>query len=649
MDRMHQLIEEINKHNYNYYVLDNPTISDFEYDKLMDELIALEKETGIILPDSPTQRVGDTILKGFNKYVHKVPMYSLEKCTTHGDLLHWLSGIQSKFKNVDFSLEYKFDGLSIVLEYNNGFLISGATRGNGIIGEDVTAQIRTVKNIPLSIPFKKHLIVAGECIMTKSSFNKFNKTAAEKLKSPRNAAAGALRNLDLKITASRNLSGIIYSLQYIEGREFKTLSEIRQFLIDNKFPCNEYFHIVKSFDEIVPELEYIDNVKDKLDILIDGAVIKINQVKLWDELGNTAKFPRWAIAYKFDPLELSTKLLGVVWQVGRTGKLTPIALLDPVELAGATVKRATLNNMDDIIKKNVSINSTVFVRRSNEVIPEITGVADVGKDAKQITAPTTCPSCGFTLQTVGANLFCQNHKHCKEQITDRLKHFTSRDAMNIEGLNEKTILQLNKIFSVSYPYELYNLTAEMLQQLEGFKEKKINNLLSGIEKSKQVDYANFIYSLGILLVGKKTAFVLSQKFADFDALKNATPESLTAIHDIGEIAANSITDYFADNENIENIDKLFLHGVKIIYPNKSKNNKNFLNKKIVLTGTLKNYGRAQLTKILQNLGADIVSSVSKNTDFVIVGADAGSKLDIAKKLGIRLVYESELDNLLKSR
>ena len=367
-----------------------------------------------------------------------------------------------------------------------------------------------------------------------------------------------------------------------------------------------------------------------------------------EDLGYTDRFPRWAIAYKFEAEEISTNLNDVVWQVGRTGKVTPIALLEPVELAGATVSRATLNNYNDILKKNVSINSRVFVRRSNEVIPEVIGLAEQGEDSKPIIPPSICPSCAHALIEIGANIFCTNHSGCYEQIIERLTHFVTRDAMNIDGLSVQTLKQLYENYRLAYPYQLYTLTSEQLSVLEGFKDKKINNLLTSIENSKFVEWSNFIFALGILNVGKKTAYVLSKRYPSLESLKNATLEDLTTVNDIGEVVASNIIEYFKDEDNIANMNKLLELGVKINFPTEVNTNSYFSGKKIVLTGGLDNFGRSELTKLLQNLGADVTSSVSKNTDLVIAGHDAGSKLDKAKTLNIDIIDEQKLLELLEN-
>lgn len=648
-ERLVYLTNEINKHNKNYYVYDNPTISDAEYDKLYYELVDLEKELGYSLPDTPTKRVGDYVLPGFKKRKHEIPLYSLNKVKDFADLDKWQQDMRKATgnPNLKFSLEYKYDGLKVVIKYQNGHYKSATTRGNGKIGEDVTAQVRTIRSVPMTIPCKATLTVQGECMMTNSAFEEYNKTAEIPLKNPRNGVAGAVRNLDPKETAKRMLDFFCYDVLSLEDRQFSTQTEMHDFIVEQGFKTGNYFKILSTLKQAEDEINHIDKVKDNLDVMIDGMVIKVDDCTCRENIGYTEKFPKWAMAFKFKPVEQSTILKDVIWQVGRTGKITPIAVLDPVELSGATVSRATLNNTQDIERKNISINSRIFVRRSNEVIPEVMGLAERADDAKDIIAPTICPSCGAELKTIGANLFCVNHKGCYDQIIDRLTHFVSRDAFNIEGLSEKTLKVLFEKFKIAYPYELFNLTADMLVGLEGFKDKKISNLIESINKSKDIEWSNFIFALGIMNIGKKTAFTLSKIYENLDALKSASVDELICIDDIGAIVATSIVEYFADPDNIENINKLFDAGVIIKKPEVQNYNENFANKTIVLTGSLKNYSRPDLTKILQNMGANVTTSVSKNTDIVIVGADAGSKLAKAQQLGIRLMYEDELQNLLK--
>lgn len=645
MDRLHELVEILNKHNYNYYVLDNPTISDKEWDKLYDELLKLEKETGIILPNSPSQKVGGEILKGFKKQEHIVPLFSLEKVNNYEDLEKWVSDIKSKVSNAEFVLDYKYDGLSCVLTYENGILTKATTRGNGQVGEDVLAQVKTIRTVPLTINYKQTVVVQGECIMKLSALEKYNKLHPDDLlKNARNAAAGGLRNLDPKITKSRNLDVICYSVNYIEGKTFKTQQEMQDFLKENKFYVVANFKKTGSFEEIKQTFEEIDVSRNSLDFLIDGAVLKLNNVKDREIFGYTIKFPKWALAFKFEAEETSTILKDIVWTVGRTGKITPGAILEPVELAGATITRATLNNYEDILRKKVMLNSRVFIRRSNEVIPEILGLAEKLPNSEKIEKITNCPSCSAKLTAVGPNLYCYNTYACPEQIKERIVHYASRDAMNIDGISDKTIDLFYDKLSLRSVADLYDLTYDDLIKLDSFKEKKTQNILNNIEKSKNVTLSKFIYAIGILNVGKKTARDLAKEFKSLENLKNATSEDLIKIKDIGEIVANSILDYFKNEKNIVLINKILEKGVKIeeIKENSIQQDNFFNNKTIVLTGTLKNFKREELTEILLSLGASVTSSVSKNTDLVVVGEDAGSKLDKATKLGIKTMNEEEL-------
>lgn len=646
IERMKELINVINKHNYNYYILAKPTISDVEYDRLLDELFDLEKELNIVLPNSPTHRVGSDAITKFEKFTHFHRLYSLEKSNSLDEIENWIKRNKKiyDYQN-EYLIEYKFDGLQMVLYYENGHLDKAVTRGNGFVGDIVTSQVKTIKTVPLQIPFKGSLQVRGEAYMRKSVLNELNETGLIDLKNARNAAAGAIRNLDPKITAKRKLDYVAYDISFSEGIEFNTQEEIHKFLIEQGFSSNFLFEKVKDINGIKAIIDKIAKTKDNLDFLIDGLVIKINLVIDRTKLGYTDRFPRGELAYKFEAEEITTKLLDVVWQVGRTGKLTPIAVLEPVELAGATISRATLNNYNDILRKNISINSRVFIRRSNEVIPEVIGLSEKSSDSIEITLPKVCPSCNSELISVGANLVCPNHLGCIEQIEDRLTHFVSRDAMNIDGISEKTIKQLYKEYKIAEPYQLYEISYEMLERLDGFKEKKIQNVLNSISNSKKVKYSNFIFALGILNVGKKTAYNLSKTFKNIDELKQASTEQLIAMQDIGEIVAISITDYFKDELNISNINKLFELGVEIIYENGEIVDNYFKGLKIVLTGSLK-LPRNEVIEKLQSLGADVVSSVSKNTNLVIAGESAGSKLDKAKLLGIKIINEEEFMDIL---
>ncbi len=647
LQKMKELIKEIAKHNYNYYVLDNPTISDSEYDKLYYSLVDLEKETGVVLPYSPTQRVGDTVLEGFTKKRHEVPLYSLNKVRDFADLEKWVNDMESETGGTDFAVEYKFDGLNLVIEYQNGEFVSASTRGNGTIGEDVSLQVKTIKTVPLQIKFKGRLIVQGEGMMTNKSFERYNKTAEEKLKNPRNAVAGAIRNLDARETAKRNLDFFCYSILLCEGKTFSTQKEMHEFLIDNGFQTGNYFKVCKDVHEIIHCINEIDVVKNKLDVMIDGMVIKINKVAPREEIGFTAKFPKWAMAYKFEAQEATTLLKSVTWQVGRSGRVTPIAELEPVQLAGATIRRATLNNIDDIKRKDVYENARVFVRRSNEVIPEIMGLAEKYDDSKEIVQPETCPSCGSRLVQKGPLLFCENHMGCKAQVVDRLSHFTSRDAFNIEGLSEKTIEALYDNLDVRLPSDLYKLKEEDLIGLYNFKDKKASNIITSLAKSKEVDFYRFLFALGIAEVGVKTAKDLAKTFVSLDNLMAAEKEDILKVNDIGQVIADNIYNFFRDDFNLSEINKLFEVGVKIKEPEKTIKNDNIANKTFVLTGTL-SMPRAEVENIIESLGGKTSSSVSKNTDYVLAGEAAGSKLDKAKSLGVKIISEDDFKKLIEN-
>lgn len=643
MDRQEWLVEQLNKYIYHYYVLDKPLVPDATFDKLYYELVDLEKQTGIILPDSPTQRVGGNIQKGFKKVTHINRLYSLDKCNSLEELDKWCDGIQ-KYGKTDLTLEYKFDGLTIVVTYKNGYLEKAATRGNGFIGEDVTNQVKTIKSVPLKIKYKGNLTVQGEGMITLSNLEKYNRTAVEKLKNARNAAAGAIRNLDARVTASRNLDVFFYGI-INSDEHFETQEQIHNFLNENGFLTGDFFYVSNKKEELFNYINQMDKKKAKLNILIDGMVIKVNNIALRDEIGYTIKFPKWAVAYKFEAQEVQSVLKDVIWQVGRTGKITPIAVIEPVELAGATVNRATLNNYEEILKKEVSINSTVFVRRSNEVIPEILGLAEENESSKPIQKIEKCPCCGTELITVGPNLFCPNSEHCADQIIGKIAYFATRDCMNIEGLNEKTIGVLFKERNVSSVADLYSLTQKKLQGLEGFKDKKIDNLLNAIERSKKVSLAHFINALSINGVGKKASFDLAKQFKNFNELKNADYEQLLAVKDIGEVTSKNIKDFFNDCKNLSLIDKLFENGVTVENEAGTKNSK-VSGLKIVLTGTLSGFGRSELTEKLTKLGADVSSSVSSNTDLVIAGENAGSKLTKAQSLNVKVINEEQLKEML---
>ncbi len=632
--RMKELIARLKELNYAYYTLDNPLVSDKEYDDLYYELVSLEKETGVILDDSPTQKVGDVVLDKFKKVKHQKKLYSLNKANSFEELREWYDDMVSKGAR-SFSVEYKYDGLRVTLSYENGILKRGATRGNGLVGEDVTEQVKTIRNVPKTIGYREKVTVMGEVLMRLSELKKFNKTAKEPLKNARNAAAGALRNLDTKITASRNLDAIMYDILEIDTPKSSQL-EVHNFLNSNKFDTFDFFEIVSKFEDITKLIDYVDQTKSNLDVLIDGMVIKVNEYDVREKIGYTEKFPKWAIAYKFEAQELTSKVVGITWQVGRTGKLTPVCEIEPIELAGATVTHATLNNYDDIIRKDVAIGSRVFVRRSNEVIPEILGVAEHSENSQKIEKPLVCPCCHTKLVYDDINIFCPN-EFCPDRIVNKLTHFASKNAMNIEGLSDKTILQLFKVLNVTKVSDLYKLQNSDLSILEGFKEKKINNLLNSIQKSKNVTLDRFIYSLGINGVGSKTAKDLARHFGTFENLKNAKLEDLIAIKDIGDTIAQNIVEYFQNSQNLSLICELFDSGIKLESLDSINLDSVFAGKTVVITGTLENMSRDEATTLLESMGANVSGSVSSKTDFLLCGENAGSKLNKAQSLGVKII------------
>lgn len=641
--RMQELIKLIEKYNYAYYTLDAPLISDKEYDDLYYELVALEKETGTILEGSPTQKVGDVVLDKFEKVTHEKKLYSLNKANTFEELQSWYDDMIAMGAK-SFSVEYKYDGLRVVIKYENGILKRGATRGNGIVGENITEQVKTIRNVPKTIKYRKNLTVMGEVLMRLSELEKYNKTSNEPLKNARNGAAGALRNLDTKVTASRNLDAIMYDILSIDD-QIPTQADTHNFLNYEGFDTFDFFHIVSSFEEICDLINKVDEYKLSLDILIDGMVIKVNEYDVREKIGYTEKFPKWAIAYKFEAQELTSIVKDIIWQVGRTGKLTPVCIIEPIELAGATVTRATLNNYDDIIRKDVAIGSRVFVRRSNEVIPEILGVAEHGDNSKKIEKPTICPCCHTPLIYEDVNIYCPNDM-CPDRIIGKITHFASRNAMNIDGLSEKTSLSLLNTLGISDVSQLYHLNANDLSVLEGFKSKKINNILESIEKSKNCTLDKFIYALGINGVGVKTAKDIAKTFKNLDNIKNATVEDLTSIKDVGEIIAKNIVEYFADSKNLKLVDDLIEAGIKIKYESNVNLQSIFTGKTIVITGTLDGITRPEMQELLEKLGANVSSSISSKTDYLLCGENAGSKLAKAKSLGISIISLEDVKNEL---
>ncbi len=647
MTRQEELTRLLVRYAEAYYDADAPVISDAEYDALYDELAKLEKESGFVLPGSPTVRVGAGAGR-FLPHTHIRRLYSLDKVRTEEALADWAARAvkAAEGKPVEFALEYKFDGLTVCLTYENGRFTQGATRGNGITGDGVFEQLLTIKSIPRSIPFKGKMEVQGECFMRLSVLEELNQTADEPLKNARNAAAGALRNIDPKVTAARRLDIFCYNIGYIEKKSLSSQREMLAFLAENGFPVSPYIRYCSTAEELKREIDLAEQTRGTLDFQIDGMVVKVTDFALRETLGETDKFPRWAMAYKFAAEETTTVVEEVTWEVGRTGKLTPLAHLAPVELAGATIQRATLNNYDDIQRKRVRIGSRVFIRRSNDVIPEILGAVPDDAATQAVQKPTRCPVCGAHVEENGAHLFCTNSLSCKAQITLRIAHYASRDAMDIESLSDKTAGQLIEDLGINSVPQLYALTREQLVTLDRFGEKKAQNLLDAIEKSKTRPLGAFLFALGIPNVGSKTAKDLARRFGTLRAVREATREELLAVPDVGGIVADSILSFFGDANIASQVDALLRYGVSPREEPAANVASPIAGKTIVVTGTLPTLGRREAETLIEQNGAKAAGSVSKNTDFVLYGESAGSKLDKARELNIPLLTEAEFLDLI---
>ena len=643
MGRMEELVALLNRYAKEYYEQDNPTVSDAEYDALYDELVMLEQFGGLVLPDSPTRRVGGKPNEGFRQIRHKERLYSLDKTKTIEGVGEWIAKI-GKDAPVDLTLEYKYDGLTLNLSYEGGKLVRACTRGDGEIGEEVTEQVKTIANVPQIIPFKGEIDISGEGLMPLSSLEEYNREAKVPLKNARNGVAGAIRNLDVAETARRRLSFFAYNVGFHRGIEFQYQHEVHDFLKEQGFNVGDYFKVVRDFEEVKKLLLKAEEIRPTLDFLIDGMVFKADSFALREMLGFTEKFPRWALAFKFKAEELSTEVKEVVWQVSRTGKLNPLAVLDPVDIGGVTVSRATLSNISEIRRKGIRIGDRVFVRRSGDVIPEITGVAEAVEGAKEVEKPAVCPVCGSPVIEKGVFLYCTNEENCAPKIISKIEHFCSKEGLDIDGLSEKTIEQFYNEFGLKSPDELFTLTKDNLLSLVGFKEKKAQNIISGIEKAKHTTLTKFLTALGVPNVGKKAAKLLEQTFGTLDKLMSATVDDIASIEDFGLITASSIVDFFQTEENRLLIDKLLANGITFLTEEKTEGV--FSGRTVVITGTLSSYKRSQAQEEIRKRGGNVSDSVSKQVDLVVVGEDAGSKLDKAKKLGIEIIDEAAFLKLL---
>ncbi|MDE7380232.1 MAG: NAD-dependent DNA ligase LigA, partial [Clostridia bacterium] len=537
-----------------------------------------------------------------------------------------------------------FDGLTMCLTYEGGKFVRATTRGNGVEGEDVTAQCLTIKSFPMAIDYKGLLEVQGEAVIRLSVLEEYNRTAKEQLKNARNAVAGAIRNLDPKVTAERKPEILFYNVNYMENSELSTQREHFEFLKKNGFKVFPFLRVCNGGEEVISAIEEIEVGRKKLDVLTDGAVIKLDDCTVREDIGYTDKFPRWAMAYKFEAEEAETVVNDVRWQVGRTGKLTPLAEVEPVDLGGATVRKATLNNLGDIKKKDVKIFSRVLIRRSNEVIPEILGCIEHTDKSVDVVKPETCPFCGQAVVEIGANIFCTN-RECKPRIVATLSHFASKGAMNIDGFSEATATSAYEKLGVKRASQLYTLTADDVAKLDGFKEKKIQKLLAAIDKSREVTLDAFIFALGVDGVGKVASKALAERFGGMDGLRTATEEELIALDDVGEITARAIVGWFADPVNAEELDALLEH-VKISVLKKGDSSGIFGGQSVVLTGSLTDFTRSQAQKLIEERGGVCQSSVTSKTTLVIAGEAAGSKLDKAQKLGIKIIDEQQFKQML---
>lgn len=645
MDEMTSLKDRLNELAYRYYVLDDPAVSDAEYDALYDKLVALEKSTGIVLPDSPTRRVGGKPLSKFEQVRHLGRLYSLDKCKTREELGAWMDKLRVAGKMPRVSVEYKFDGLTINLTYRGGELVQAATRGDGVTGEVVTEQVKTIRSVPLSIPYKGVLEVQGEGIMRLSALAEYNSDpTVTPLKNARNAAAGAIRNLDPAQTAKRRLEVVCYNVNYIEGRRFESGSEMMAFLKEQKFKVSDMYVLADDQKTVFDTLDKIESVRPSLDFLIDGAVVKADDFSMREELGYTEKFPRWAMAFKFAAEEMTTVVRDVIWQVSRTGKLNPLAVLDPVNIGGVTVSRATLNNISEIRRKDIRIGSRVFVRRSNDVIPEITGVAEQPEDAVEIEVPAVCPACGSPVEVRGVFAYCTDSEACEPALVSRFAHFVCRDAMDIEGLSEKTLELLYSEGKIRDFADMYSLCADDLTDLEGFKDKKIANILAAIAASKHTELKRFLFAIGIPGIGKKAAAQLADAFGTLEAARAAKEEELLALDDFGDVMAKNVIAFWNDPLRAAEVDRLIAAG--ITFEQKERAEGAFSGKKVVLTGSLARFTRSEAKKLIEERGGEVADGVSAKVNLVIAGEAAGSKLEKAKKLGIEIIDEQKFVEML---
>jgi len=653
-DEIEKLKNILNEHSYRYYVLDDPSISDYEYDMLLHKLIDLEnKNPEFITPDSPTQRIGGQALSAFVPVTHDVPLESLTDVFSFDEVRTFDERIKTSAPDVRYVTEPKIDGLSMSLEYVDGIFVRGATRGDGRTGEDVTENLKTIKSIPLKLKnAPERLVVRGEVYMPKKVFHRLNdEREIEGLPlfaNPRNAAAGSMRQLDPRVAASRRLSIIVFNIQSVTGIEFSSHAESLEYLRKLRFKVVDY-KLCSSIEECIDRINWLGDNRDALDFDMDGAVIKVDSLSERVSLGSTAKAPRWAVAFKYPPEKKETKLIDIVVQVGRTGVLTPKAVVEPVRLAGTTVTNATLHNQDFISEKDIRIGDTVLVQKAGEIIPE---VLSVNKDKRPngtipYKLPDICPVCGSpVVRDEGGSAVRCIGTECPAQLQRNIIHFASKNAMDIDGLGSSLVASLLDAGMIKSAADLYYLDAQSVASLDRMGKKSAENLIASIEKSKNNDLSRLIYALGILQVGQSAARALAEHFVTLDAVMSATPLELIQIDDIGTVTAENITEWFANEQSRHLIEKLKQAGINM----KSLAEKidyRFAGKTFVLTGALAKYTRAEATELVEKYGGKTSASVSKKTDYVLAGEDAGSKLAKAQSLGITIITEDDFENMIK--
>jgi DNA ligase (NAD+) len=657
--RLNELRPEIDRHNYLYYIENNPEISDAEFDKLMEELKSLESlYPEIITPDSPTHRIGGYVAEGFKSVKHIIPMMSIDNVTDDKGAYEFEKRVKKIVEtpsDIEYVVEPKFDGVSASLRYEDGILSQAATRGDGKVGEDITVNIKTIKSIPLRLKSKNGipgtLEVRGEVVINKESFKKLNKELAEEgepiFANPRNAASGSLRQLDSGITAKRPLDFHPWGIGEVVGYEFKTEWEIINKIRDWGFRSEERFKLCRNLDEAISYRHEMESMRDNLPYEADGVVIKVNGRRYQRELGTTAKFPRWSIAYKFKPRQATTKILDIIVQVGRMGLITPLAKVEPVKIGGVTIRNASLHTEDIVRQKDLRIGDTVLIERAGDVIPQIVKVIAEKRtgEEKVFYMPKNCPSCHTRLQKDGAYYYCPSLS-CQAQLQGRIEHLASRKAFDIRGLGEKIVIQLMREGLIWNLADVFYLKKKDLIGLDRFAEKSASNLIEEIEKSKNITFSRFILGLSIRHVGERMAQILAESLNDLDDLRRSKEERLMQIPTVGPEVANSIVNFFDERKNMETIEKILASGVRIEYTPSVKKGTRLAGLTFVLTGTLENYTRDEARRLIEQEGGSVTSSVSKKISYIIVGKDPGSKLESAESLGIKTIDEDQFKKMI---